>query len=221
MIKAIIFDLDGVLIDSEGLWRKAAEKYFRSIGIKLPQGKAFGRFASQYLSGRKLNDIAGIFQKKLHVKNSHKQITDGLIKMVLKLFDRHLKLNPGALKLIKTLNKGKYPLLLASSSPRRVINYTLNRFRLHKYFAGVVSGDNVRKGKPHPEIFLKGAKLLKTQPRDIAVVEDSISGIRAASRAGMKCIALKQPHTEKKYTKTASLIVNKLSQITIDKIKNL
>ena len=84
-----------------------------------------------------------------------------------------------------------------------------------------MAGDDFKKSKPHPEIFLKCAKLLKEKPINVLVIEDSISGIQAAKKASMKCIALKQPYTSYKYLKTADLVVNKLSKVTVKVIKNL
>ncbi|MBU0964274.1 HAD family phosphatase [Patescibacteria group bacterium] len=213
--------MDGVIVDSEPLWEEAATRYLITIGVKLPTSRKFQHYIDTHIRGRKWEEVVNNFKKKLGVKQSYQQITRGCLKELFILFNKELKTNPGAISLIKHLCKNGYPILLASSAPRPSINLIIKKFHLRKYLKHIISGDNVTKGKPHPEIFLKSAKKLKLKPSQILVIEDSISGVRAAYRAGMKCIALKQPYTAKKYLRTADLVVNKLSQISIKKIQEL
>lgn len=221
MIKGIIFDMDGVLIDSEPLWEKAATRYLKSIGVRLPSDQEFQQYVNTHIRGRKWKEVVAVFTEKLGAKESYEAITQGCLKELFIVFDKQLKLSPGTLNLLKLLKKNNYPMLLASSAPRKVINYVVKKFQLNKYIKYTYSGDNVTKGKPHPEIFLKSARKLKIPPSQIVIFEDSISGVRAAHRAGMKCIVLKQPYTQNKYLKTADLIVKKLSEVKLNTIKKL
>jgi HAD superfamily hydrolase (TIGR01509 family) len=221
MIKAIIFDMDGVIVDSEPLWEKGAKVYFQKIGKTFPTSRRFKQFINLHFRGRNQKYIVSVLKKKFGLRGSYIKILRDRLLILFKIFDKELKLIPGALPLIKKFHQHGYLLLLASSSPKEVISYMVKRYKLKRYFKKIISGDDFRHGKPNPEIFIKGAGLLGEKPRDILVIEDSISGVQAAHRAGAKCIALKQPYTANKYLKTADLVVKKLNQITIKKLKKI
>ncbi len=221
MIKAVIFDMDGVIVDSEPLWQKMLSMYLHTKGIDFVYNKKSLEFINQHFRGRKQKYITDILKKKFHIPDSYQKILNDRLDILFNLFKHNLRLVAGTIPFIKKLHKAGYPLVLASSSPHQVINYVLKQFNLKKYFKHVVSADDVRLGKPHPDIFLRVAELLKEKPENILVIEDSISGIRAAHNAGMKCLALKQPYTAKKYLKTTALAVENLSIIKPQTIKYL
>jgi len=222
MIKAIIFDMDGVIVDSEPLWEKELKAYLKKKGITFPASRSFKKFLNTHLRGRSQNYIINfILKKKFKIKGSYNKILNERTKILLKIFNQELKAIPGTIPLIKRLYKHGYPLLLASSSPKKVINYIVNKYKIRKYFKHFVSGDDFKVGKPNPKIFLKSAKLLKEKPVNILVFEDSISGVEAAYRAGMPCIVLKQPYTPYSKLKTADLVVKNLNKVTLSTIKQL
>ena len=221
MIKAVIFDMDGVIVDSEPLWEKEFTTYLKQLGKNLPQNKSFDRFVNTKIRGKNQKQVTAIFRKKFGLKGSYQKIMRDRLKILFSIFNKELKTIPGAIPLMKKLHKRKYPLVLASSSPKPVIHYILSRYKLKKYFKAVISGDDFTRAKPHPEIFLKCARLFREKPKNILVIEDSINGVKAAKKAGMKCIALKQSYTPYKRIKSADLIVKSLSKITLSTIKNL
>lgn len=221
MVKAVIFDMDGVITDSEPLWAEAIEEQFRLHGIVIRHNAAYNQFVNKHVRGRSQKHAINAEKKRFNIKGSYQQLLNQRLRILFSVFDKKLTAIPGTIPMIKKLYKAGYPLAIASSSPPRAINYILNRYHLKKYFKVKVSGDDFKKSKPHPEIFLKCAKLLKVNPRDILVFEDSISGIQAAHRAKMKCIAVRQPYTPKKYLTTTIFVYKNLNQISLAMLNKL
>ncbi|MFA5134218.1 MAG: HAD family phosphatase [Patescibacteria group bacterium] len=220
MIRAVIFDMDGVIIDSEPRWTAVFESYFRKqCGNRYDQSAVRNFNAS--IRGTNWPSIAKRIQAEFRVRDSRKKIIDDCAREAIRAFDQSLRMIPGALHLIRRLKRAGYPLALASSSPNRVIRYILKRYALRRYFKYALSGMDVRRGKPWPDLFLKAARLLGSLPRETLVIEDSGGGIRAAHRAGMKCIAYKQPYTSTKDLKTADLTVKAMNAIKLSAIKRL
>ncbi len=219
MIRAIIFDLDGVIVDSEPLWENAMRIHLLRYGIHANRDKKTERFISKYIRGRSEKEGIASLKKHFGLRGSYKKILKERLRILFQIFDRELKEIPGAISLIKKLHANGYPLILASSSPEPAIRYILLRYKLRKYFKAVISGENFKKGKPHPDIFLACAKIFKEKPSSILVIEDSISGVAAAHRAGMVCIALKQPYTPRKDLQSAYKIIGALKEITLSLIQ--
>jgi len=205
--------MDGVLVDSEPLWAEAIRRQFKKRGIVFSSAKKYTAFVDHYLRGRTQRDGYWHTKKLFRLKAGYPEILQERLKILFRLFHKKLRPLPGALALVKACHDQKLPLVLASSSPVPVISFVVKKFHLKKYFLRSLSGDNCRHSKPHPEIFLKAAKLLRQQPKNILVIEDSISGILAAKRAGMKCIALKQSYTALKYLRKADCVVKNLKQV--------
>lgn len=221
MIKAVIFDMDGVIIDSEPLWWHSVDIQMTKHGIDIKQDKSYNEFINKYIRGRGQRQAINAYKKRYGLKGNYQTLLKERINILLKVFDQQLKPVKGTIPYIKMLHKNKIPLAVASSSPPRVINYTLNRYKLKKYFKIQVSGENLKHGKPHPNIFLATAKKLKINPKNILVIEDSRSGVIAAKRAGMKCVGLKQPYMPYQYLKSADLIVKNLQKINLTKLINI
>jgi HAD superfamily hydrolase (TIGR01509 family) len=221
MIKAVIFDMDGVIADSESLWEQMFFRYLQENGVVFANDKKLQQLINVHFRGRKQSYITNIIKKKFHLTGSYNKILNDRLRILFSLFDKKLKPIPGTILCIKRMYAADYPIVLASSSPHRVIQYVMKRFSLKKYFRHIVSADDVRLGKPHPDIFLRAVKLLKEKPGNILVVEDSISGILAARRAGTKCLALRRAYTPKKYNMLADMVVNSLAHFPISKLHNL
>ncbi len=219
-VKAVIFDMDGVLIDSEPLWEKAFLLYLEILGKPQPGGRKYTEQVNRNFRGRNQQVIVANMRRLYGLKGSYDKIMADRLKILYQVFDQKLRLIPGAVRLLSKLYR-RYPLALASSSPTQVIKYVVKRYNLKKYFRVNVSGDEVSRSKPSPDIFLAAAQKLKIKPEAILVIEDSISGVEAARRAGMKCIALKQPYTQMKYLASADRVVRKLSSITLKLIELL
>jgi len=188
--KAVIFDMDGVIVDSEPHW----EKYETEI-LK----KTVGRWTKKNqkeLLGLSLKDTYKFLKKYHHLSISQKQFFSLYHLASQQIYGKKAKLVPGVRQLIQALTKQKIPLALASSSLRSWISLVLKRFDLKKYFPITVSSEDINgTGKPSPRIYLHTANLLKIQARSCLVIEDSTNGIKSAKSANMKCISVGKTST--------------------------
>lgn len=209
MFKAVIFDMDGVIINSEPLHFEVEDKLFRSLGLKIPSEEH--------------NSFVGTtsFLMWTHIKNKYAllQSVADLIKISRNAYIDHLKtqvhIKPvkGVMELIRDLYENDIKLVLASSSPISHINFILEKFKMHRFFHRKISGDQVEKGKPAPDIFLYSAETLCLSPSDCIVIEDSKNGVIAAREAGMLCIGYNNPDSGNQDLSSASKIINSFSEI--------
>lgn len=220
MIEAIIFDMDGVVIDSEDLWAEAYRRQLAKRGLEVPTTASYHRFVNTHYRGRNQRHSIMMMQRFYGITDPYHLLYRERIKFLLSIFDQKLTLIPGIRGLLQKTSR-RYPLALASSSPHPVIQYVLKRYNLRGYFSAVVSGDDFKHSKPDPEIFLTSAKKLHSQPKNCLVIEDSASGVIAAHRARMRCIGLKQRYNSARDLQKADLMVQRLTQITIPLIQSL
>ncbi len=185
--KAVIFDMDGVLIDSEPLHQKVGLKMLQELGIPITK-EMFMRF-----TGSTVISMWETLVKEYGLKQNPEELTSTynrhFIEKLISLSD--IKLMGGVLDVLKNLHSKGIPVALASSSTREVIEAVLQKFGIAQYFQVIVSGDDVKYSKPHPEIFLLAAKKLNMSPNNCIVVEDSTNGVLAAKHAGIYCVGFK------------------------------
>jgi HAD superfamily hydrolase (TIGR01509 family) len=214
MIKAVIFDMDGVLMDTKEAYYKAAKKLFEE-----EYGKTITRKEYNPMFGIEDRAMIKHFLKKFNLKGDVEELRLKKREMVQLQEKGNLKLFPGAKELVKTLSKN-YKLALTSSTWKIIIKNALDEFGMRKYFKAVVGKEDVKKHKPDPEPYLVTAKKLKVKPSECVVVEDSISGVEAGKNAGMKVIAVMTSYTQEKLRK-ADLFVNNVKQIRIGQFRKL
>jgi beta-phosphoglucomutase family hydrolase len=214
MIDTVIFDMDGVIIDSEPLHMEAEQEIFRTIGISI-SGEKHATFVGT--SSRNMWEI---------IIREHSLTTpiDTLMEQNKLAYRKRLAVAsgaavPGVTELIRNLHASGLKLAVASSSVPEDIETVLAMYSLRSYFTVVVSGSNVEYSKPHPEIFLKTAQLLKSEPDHCLVIEDSENGVRAAKSAGMKCIGFRNVNTGNQNLGLADKIVDSIDEISIDLIR--
>jgi HAD superfamily hydrolase (TIGR01509 family) len=182
-IRAVIFDLDGVLIDSEERWARAKEALVRETG---------GRWkpeASRAMLGMSSPEWSRYLQEELGVPLSPEEINDAVVARMLQDYRRDLPLIEGARDAVLRL-AARWPLALATSSNREVIDAVLDASGLAGAFAATVSSEEVARGKPAPDVYVEAAAGLGVPPRDAAAVEDSTNGLLAARAAGMAVVAI-------------------------------
>jgi HAD superfamily hydrolase (TIGR01509 family) len=184
--EAVVFDLDGVLIQSEEVWDTVRERYTRERGGRYDaeiQRAMMGMSSTEW--SRFLHETAG-------VPDSPEEINDAVVQRMLQAYAARLPLIDGAVEAVERLAAG-YTLAVASSSNRPLIDAVLDAAGLGRYFAATVSSEEVERGKPAPDVYLEAARRLGVEPTSCAAVEDSHGGIRSAKAAGMHVIAIPNP----------------------------
>ena len=187
MTCGVIFDMDGLLLDSETYWERARREYCRSHGC---DWTAQDELAAK---GKNSPEWADLIKERCHLDSSRQEIIRGVAERMRQRYQRRLPLLPGAVSVVETLGD-RFPLGLASSSPSDLIEYVLRKAGIWSRFAAVVSADEVGRGKPAPDVFLTTADRMRCRPADVVVFEDSSAGIVAARNAGMRVIAVPNRH---------------------------
>jgi HAD superfamily hydrolase (TIGR01509 family) len=182
-VAAVIFDLDGVLLDSEQTWDEARRRYVTE------RGGTWRPDATTAMMGMSSTEWARYLHDRLGVPGTPDEISDGVVAIVLETYAAHLPVIPGATATVRTLAT-RWPLGLASSSNRPVIEMFLDRSALRDSFQAVVSSEEVAHGKPAPDVYLAAARLLNVDPRHAVAVEDSTNGIRSARAARTRVVAI-------------------------------
>lgn len=187
MIEAVIFDLDGVLIDSEPVWEEVRRQ------VVAEHGGQWAADTQQRLMGMSTGEWARYLSGELGVQLPPDQVAELVISQMQGRYREQLPLLPGATAAVRQLS-AHWTLGLASSAPLTLINTVLNASALHPYFAAAMSTEQVKAGKPAPDIYLAVAAKLGMPPSRCAAVEDSANGLRSAAAAGCQVIAV--PHPE-------------------------
>lgn len=216
MIKAVIFDMDGLLIDSEPLWHQAQGEVFRRLGFTVDPTEHVLH------QGQKTVDVVKFYQDK-HSDYSHPTeiISEEIVDNVIRLITYNTGALPGVHQLIALLQKHAIPMAVASGSGRKLMDHVLKVLNIEQYMQVIHSAEHEKKGKPAPDVFLSTAELLKVDPVDCLVFEDSVNGVKAAHAAGMKCIAVPEhPHDPSRFT-TANKIVHSLEEVDWEMIRSL
>jgi HAD superfamily hydrolase (TIGR01509 family) len=186
-VAAVVFDLDGVLIESELIWTRVREQVTRE------NGGTWTEEAPERMSGLSSIEWATYMRDELGVTMEPDEISDAVVEHLQTEFRRELPLFPGARDAVGAL-AARWPLALASSANRPLIDLVLELADIGEHFQATVSSEEVPRGKPEPDVYLEAAKRLDVPPGSCVAIEDSSSGIRAAAGAGMKVIAI--PNTD-------------------------
>jgi HAD superfamily hydrolase (TIGR01509 family) len=184
---AVIFDLDGVLVDSEQLWNEAKQDLVNEAGGRWRED------APRAMMGMSSWEWATYLREELGVQRDIDDINRGVVARMRELYRARLPLLPGAARAVKALSR-HWPLGLASSSNREIIDLVLEVAGLADAFAATVSSEEVQHGKPAPDVYLEAARRVGADPSRCVAVEDSSNGLRAAAAAGMAVIAVPNPH---------------------------
>jgi HAD superfamily hydrolase (TIGR01509 family) len=190
-LSAIIFDMDGVLVDSEPVHMAAEFELHKKLGIKVPESMFYS------FVGLSLYKMWETLKNEFSLAQSVEELIriDDVFR--IEYFSRldSMPVITGIPELLEAVNGAGLPVALASSSPRKIIDYTLEKSGLKKYFPLTISGQEVEHGKPAPDIFLAAASLVARKPSDCLVIEDSRNGVLAAKAAGMSCLGFRSPNS--------------------------
>ncbi len=209
MIDAVVFDMDGVLIQSEEVWDEVREAYVRERGGRYDdeiQRAMMGMSSTEW--SRYLHDTAG-------VPDEPEAINAEVVRRMLAAYRDHLPLIDGAGDAVRRL-AARYPLGLASSSNRPLIDAVLEPPELTSYFRVTVSSEEVARGKPAPDVYLEAARRLDVDPHACVAIEDSHGGIRSAKAAGMRVIAFPNPTypPDDEALALADVVIRSLDELT-------
>jgi HAD superfamily hydrolase (TIGR01509 family) len=208
VIDAVVFDLDGVIIDSEQLWDEVREGLARERGgrwSKQAQADMMGMSSTEW--SRYMHEVVGLAE-------SPEEINREVVRRMLVRYSEHLPLIDGAVDAVKRL-AAHWPLGLGSSSNRELIDHVLALSGLAPYFELTVSSEEVERGKPAPDVYLEVARRLGVQPARSVAIEDSASGIRSAHAAGMYVVAI----PNRAFPPPADVLA--LANIVLESIKEL
>ena len=213
-MNCVIFDMDGVIVDSEIIHQKCEREIFDILGVPVSQeqhSSMVGRTDEDMWS--QISDWYALpvsVEKAIRMKKSlYLQYLED---------DGSMKTVPYVTELIEDLYRDGFLLALASSSSRIQIDHVLDKFRLRKFFNVIVSGDDVKEGKPHPGIFLKVTAILGINPESCIVIEDSENGVSAAKAANMKCIGFINPNSGRQDLSKADIIVDSFHGLSALKV---
>lgn len=209
MIKAVIFDMDGLMIETEHLQSKSMEKVLKEYGIK----PKINKDGVVQVVGITAKDNLLLFKKKYHINENVNVLLDKKQQIYLRLLKKQIVAKEGLVNLLRLLKRYRVKIAVASSSALDHILLVVSELKIKHFFKVLVSGEHLKKGKPHPDIFLKVAKDLGLKPVDCIVLEDAQPGVIAAKRANMKVIAVPNQFTKSQDFSKADLIVNSLKDI--------
>lgn len=189
MPSAVIFDMDGVLVDSEPLWRRAEIEVFAEVGLHLTEAQCAETM------GLRMDEVVDLWFARApwdtgDAADLPASVTARVVDRVVDLVVSEAAPMPGVAGALDRCDAAALPLAIASSSPKRLIRTVVTTFGFDGRFAATCSAEDETHGKPHPAVFLTTATALGVAPRDCLVVEDSVNGVIAARSAGMRVVAV-------------------------------
>jgi HAD superfamily hydrolase (TIGR01509 family) len=206
---AVIFDMDGLLIDSEPLWRRAEIEVFARVGVHLTEADCMRT------TGLRVDEVVAFwYRERPWIGPALAEVAERIVSRVIELVRSEGELMPGAIEALDFFAARGLPLGLASSSPRRLIDVVLECFGLGPRLLVVHSAEHEPRGKPDPTVYLHTAEGLGHDPRRCMAIEDSIPGVLAAVAAGMGCIAVPGPeHRGDPRLGSATVVLGSLEEI--------
>jgi len=212
-VDAVIFDMDGVIVDSEALWDRARHELVIAHGGRWPPE------AQRTMMGMSSPEWSA-YLHDLGVGLAPEEISRRVVGRMLRLYELDLPLLPGATAAVHRLG-ARWPLGLASSANREIIDAVLARAGLVDAFAATVSSEEVERGKPAPDVYLSAARGVGVAPERCAAVEDSSNGLRAAAAAGMAVVALPNPTypPAADALALAHTVVERLDDLTVEAVQ--
>lgn len=213
-LKAVLFDMDGVIVDTEPLHRKAYFRMFEDFGIDVSE-ELYTSF-----TGASTKKVCSTLKETFKLDETHEDLA-AIKRNYFKHYfdtDSDFGLIPGVKNLIENYFENGLKLVLASSAHMNTINWVFEKFDLEKYFIGKISGADLQESKPHPEIFILASEIASEPKENCMVIEDSTNGIEAAHAAGIFCAAYQSAHSKSQVYDKAGLLVSDFSDIEFDKI---
>jgi len=214
MIEAVVFDLDGVLIQTEEIWDEVRGEYIVRLGGR------YDEEAQRAMMGMSSKEWSAYLAEDLGVPRTAKQANDDVVELMAASYREHLPLIDGATEAVERL-AARWPLAVASSSNRPLIDLVLGLSGLARYFHATVSSEEVPRGKPAPDVYLEACRRLDADPTRSAAIEDSHAGIGSAKAAGMRVIAIPNPAFPPgdEALANADLVLDSLPDLTVEAVE--
>lgn len=217
MLKAVIFDMDGVIINSEPLHNKAYYAMFDEVGIVVSPTLYDSLTGKSTLNVcKQLIDKFGLHQSPEELAAIKRRHFDIIFE-----HDKTFDLIDGVRNVIEEYHQQGLTLVLGSSATMLSIDRIFNRFNLNPYFKAKLSGAELKASKPHPEIFINAAKATGFNPEECVVIEDATNGIEAAKAAGIFCIVFDSEHSKNQDYSKADKVINSFEEIAFEKLKSV
>lgn len=218
MIKAAIYDMDNVIVDSITLHYKATDETLKPYNVKmddLPQDL----LAS--CVGMRIIDILTVIVNHFNLSVDPAELELKRKPIFLKFVREEMQALPGLKQSLDFFKQKKIKIALGTSGIKDYVDIVLDKFQIRDYFDVIVDGEDVSKGKPDPETYLIACEKLNLKPEECVVIEDAFEGIKAARTAGCKCIGIPAPKTVEQDLSEADVILNSLADINQDVINSL
>lgn len=214
MIDGVIFDLDGLLLDSEQVWDEAREELARE------RGGRWSEHAQRDMMGMSSPEWSRYMHDVIGLPEPPEEINAEVVDRLEQRYREHLPVITGAQAAVERL-AARWPLAVASSSNRELIDLALDLMGIAKYFKATVSSEEVARGKPAPDVYLEAARRLGVDPTNAAAVEDSTNGIRAAKAAGMRVVAIPNEHfaPDEEALGQADVVLGSLAELTPEAVE--
>lgn len=210
-LEAVIFDLDGSLVDSMWMWKKIDMEYLERFGISLPEN------LQQEIEGMSFVETAGYFKEHFQIPDSIEEIGETWNRMAWDKYMYEVPLKPGVMDFLLTCRGHQIKLGIASSNSSALIMNVLEAHHIRDFFDCIKSGTDVIKGKPAPDIYLHVAKELNVNPQNCLVFEDITQGILAGKSAGMKVCAVEDAYSSEQWEekiRLADLYISSYDELT-------
>ncbi len=209
MLQTVIFDMDGVIVDTEPVHKHAYYQHFKLLGIDV-SSEIFATFTGNSTKNvfEKIKDHFGIIEDTTTLIEKKRSLFNAAFDTKEDLF-----LLDGVADLIKQLHQNGIQLILASSSSKVTISRVFNRFNLHPYFSHIISGEDFQQSKPNPAIFLESVRLSNSKKENCIVIEDSTNGIKAAHAAGIFCVGYRSINSKKQDYSLANVVIDNFEEL--------
>lgn len=214
MIDTVVFDLDGVLLQSEEVWDAVRERYVRD------RGGRYDEEVQRAMMGMSAPEWSAYLHEDAGVPDEPEAINRAVVERMLEAYRHELPLLPGAVAAVRR-TAATFTLGLASSSNRAIFEEVLQLAGVGEYFSATVSSEEVARGKPAPDVYVEAARRLGVPPEQCAAVEDSHAGIRSAKAAGMRVVAIPNPGypPDREALALADVTLESLEQLTPERIE--
>lgn len=217
MKNTVIFDMDGVIVDTEPLHKKAYYQHFGELGIEV-DAELFSRF-----TGKSTRNVYQMIKEIFKIDTDVEALIQRKRTIFYGLFDSDpaLQLLDGVEDLVKNLHSANFQLILASSAAKSTINRVFKRFDLFPYFSHLVSGEDFPESKPNPAIFIEAQRLSGNVKTSCIIIEDSTNGILAANRADIFCVGYKSANSKNQNYELADMVIQHFDELDPTRIVDL